>query len=127
LKTHLWCRRLAVSSAILAALTLMLYASVFRNLVVQWWTDPDYSHGFLVPLFAGFILWRERDRFAKVEIRPSNFGFAVMLGALGLFFGSLGAELFTSRFSLLILLMGMTLFLTGWSMLRAVSFPLGYL
>ena len=116
-----WC-------VILAGLILLLYASVIKDLVVQWWTDADYGHGFFVPLFSGYILWRERDRWAKTEIKPSNFGFAVMLGAIGLLLlGSLGAELFTSRFSLLILLAGMILFLAGWKMLRAVSFPLGYL
>ena len=41
--------------------------------------------------------------------------------------GSLGAELFISRFSLLVLLSGMTLFLVGWNALRLVSFPLGFL
>jgi exosortase len=52
----------------------------------------------------------------------------VMIGAIGLLIlGALGAELFTSRFSLLVLLAGMILFLAGWKMLRAVFFPLGYL
>ena len=52
----------------------------------------------------------------------------VIVGAIALLLlGSLGAELFTSRFSLLVLLAGMILFLAGWKMLRAVSFPLGYL
>jgi exosortase len=62
------------------------------------------------------------------EIKPSNFGFLVMLGAVGLLFiGSLGAELFTSRFSLLVLIAGIILFLAGWKMLRAVAFPLAFL
>ena len=51
-----------------------------------------------------------------------------MVGAVGLLIvGSLGAELFTSRFSLVMLLAGMILFLSGWNALRAVSFPLGFL
>src|SRR5208282_1419689 len=80
------------------------------------------------PVFSGYILWRERARWTKTEIKPSNFGFLAMLVAIGLLLvGSLGAELFTSRFSLLVLLAGMILFLAGWKMLRAVSFPLGYL
>jgi exosortase len=63
-----------------------------------------------------------------MEINPSNFGLLVMLGAIGLLLiGSLGAELFTSRFSLLVLLVGMILFLAGWRFLRAVSFPLCFL
>jgi exosortase len=51
-----------------------------------------------------------------------------MLGAVALLFiGSLGAELFTSRFSLLVLIAGIILFLAGWKMLRAVVFPLAFL
>jgi exosortase len=106
----------------------MLYASVLRHLVVQWWADPDYGHGFFVPLFSGYILWHERQRWTKTEIKPSNFGFVVLIGAVGLLLlGSLGAELFMSRFSLLVLFAGMILFLAGWKMLRAVFSPLGYL
>jgi exosortase len=115
-------------AAFLTGLFVLLYFPILKLLVYQWWTDPDYGHGFFVPLFSGYVLWRERERWTKTAIKPSNFGFVVMLGAVGLLLlGSLGAELFTSRFSLLILLVGMILFLAGWKMLRAVSFPLSYL
>ena len=51
-----------------------------------------------------------------------------MIGAIGLLFiGWLAAELFVSRFSMIVLLGGITLFLCGQDTLRAVSFPLGYL
>jgi exosortase len=117
-----------VWSAVLLSLVVFLYAPVMKQLVLQWWTDPDYGHGFVVPLFSGFILWRERQRWMKSEVKPTNWGLLVMLGAIGLLLvGSLGAELFTSRFSLLVLLAGMILFLAGWKMLRVVSFPLGFL
>jgi len=117
-----------VWSVILAGLVVLVYASVIKNLVVQWWTDVNYGHGFFVPLLSGYILWHERERWTKSEVKPSNFGFVVMLGAVGLLLlGSLGAELFTGRFSMLVLLAGMILFLAGWKTLRAVSFPLSYL
>ena len=113
---------------ILLSLLVLLYGSVLRLLVSQWWTDPNYGHGFFVPLFSGYLLWHERERWMKSEGKPSNFGFLVMLGAVALLFiGSLGAELFTSRFSLLVLIAGIILFLAGWKMLRAVSFPLAFL
>jgi exosortase len=127
-ETRLWSRRLRVWSVILIGLILLLYAAVIKSLVVQWWTDADYGHGFCVPLFSGYILWHTRERWTKVEVKPSNFGFMVIAGAIALLLlGSLGAELFASRFSLLVLLAGMILFLAGWKMLRAVSFSLGYL
>jgi exosortase len=115
-------------SAIFSGLILLLYAPVLKHLVEQWWTDPDYGHGFFIPLFSGFVLWRERNRWIKSQVKPSNFGLLVMLGAVALLLvGSLGAELFLSRTSMLVLFAGMILFLAGWGMLRSVSFPLGYL
>jgi exosortase len=122
--SHHW----LVWTAILSGALILLYASILRHLVAQWWSDPDYGHGFFVPLFSGFVVWRLRERWMKSEIKPSNFGLLVMLGAIGLLFvGSLGAELFTSRFSLLVLIAGIILFLAGWKFLHAVSFPLAFL
>jgi exosortase len=128
LGTRFWNRRFAVWCVILAGLVLTLYASVIKDLVEQWWTDADYGHGFFVPLFSMYVLWHRRERLLTAELNPSNFGFLVMLGAVGMFLiGSLGAELFTTRFSLLVLLAGMILFLAGWKMLRTVCFPLSFL
>jgi len=97
-------------------------------MVQQWSSDPDYSHGFLIPLFSGLVLWRERQRWPRSEMQFSSLGLPVMAGAVVLFFlGSLGAELFITRFSMLVLLVGMILFLAGWKVLRAIAFPVGYL
>jgi len=114
--------------AVLSSLTILLYWHVLKALVLDWWGDPDYGHGFLVPLFSGYVLWREREKWARADSKPSNFGLLVMVGAVVLLIGgSLGAELFTSRSSLLVLIAGMILFLAGWKVLRAVSFPLAFL
>ncbi len=113
---------------ILGGLVLALYAPTVQRLVSQWWHDPNYGHGFIVPLFAGYVLWRERTCWQKVPLEPSNFGLLVMLAAIALLVaGTLGAELFVSRFSLIVLLGGMVLFLAGRKKLRALAFPLGYL
>lgn len=117
-----------VWSTVLVSLVALLYGSVLKVLVLQLWFDPDYGHGFFVPLFSGYILWRQHDRWMRSEIKPTNLGLLVMIGAVGLLFaGSLAAELFTSRLSLVVLLAGMILFLAGWELLRAVSFPLSFL
>jgi exosortase len=127
-ETHWKSRGWFVWPPILLSLVLLLYGSVLKGLVLQWWNDPDYGHGFFVPLFSGYILWHQRERWLTTRSKPSNFGFVVMLGAVGLLIvGSLGAELFTSRLSMLLLFAGMILFLSGWDLLRAVSFPLGFL
>jgi exosortase len=113
---------------VIAGLVAALYGPVLTHLVSDWWQNPDYSHGFVVPLFVGYVLYQWRHRLRQVPFEPSNLGLPVMVGAIGLLLaGSLGAELFVARFSLLFLLGGMLLFFAGWKMLRAVAFPLAFL
>jgi exosortase len=113
---------------LLGALVVILYFPVLKRLALNWWQNPDYSHGFVVPLFAAYVLWRTRSRWQKLKLEPSNSGLLVMIGALALLIAaSLAAELFTSRASLLILVGGMVVYLAGWKMLRAMAFPLTYL
>src|SRR3984893_13386409 len=121
-------RELILWPGVLLGLTGILYAPVLKSLVQNWWNNPDYGHGFLVPLFDGYVVWKERETWANTESKPSNFGLLVMVASVVLLIaGSLGAELFTSRFSLLLLLAGMILFLGGWRVLRSLSFPLAFL
>jgi len=112
----------------LFALVVIMYASVLGALARQWWDDPNYGHGFFVPVFAGYVLWRERHRWSALPSRANNLGFAIMLFAIGLrVLGMLGAELFIARLSLVILICGIVLFLAGGQALRSISFPIGYL
>jgi exosortase len=114
---------------VIAVLVAGLYGPVLIRMIVQWWQDPDYSHGLIVPLFVGYVVYQRRYQLRQVQLdEPSNLGLPLMVGAIGLLIaGSLGAELFVARFSLLFLLAGMLLFLAGWKMLRAVAFPLAFL
>jgi exosortase len=116
------------SLLLLSALVLILYGRVIGSMALQWWSDPNYGHGFLVPVFAAYILWRERSRRRKVPIQSSNWGLLIMLFAIGLLIlGTLGAEHFTARISMLLLISGIIVFLVGWHALRSVAFPIGYL
>jgi exosortase len=113
---------------LLSTLVLIMYASVLASLARQWWNDPNYSYGFFVPLFAAYVLWSSRHRWLALPLRPKNFGLATMILAIALrVLGMLGAELFTVRLSLLILICGIVLFLAGSSVLRVMAFPISYL
>src|SRR5437764_1163655 len=79
----------------IAGCVLVLFAPVLLRLVGQWWSDPDYSHGFFVPFFSAYLIWRRRESLAKLNVKPTWWGMLLVLGSIGLFFlGSLGAELF---------------------------------
>jgi exosortase len=113
---------------ILAVLTLWLYWSTLVHLVGQWWQDPNFSHGFFVPLFSAFVVWQERGRFARLPLRPSWLGLLVLaLGMCVLIVGQMGAELFLSRTSLLFALAGLVILFFGWNYFRATLFPWAFL
>jgi exosortase len=113
---------------LLVAALVALYAPVLRILVDQWYRDPDYSHGFLVPLLSAYLIWARRDQLRQVPLRPSLWGMAIVLFALGLLvLGSLGAELFLARFSLLCTICGLIVYFCGGVMLRTMAFPMAFL
>jgi exosortase len=108
-----------------AAAMLLLYAPVLVKLASDWWHDPNYSQGFLIPPLAAYIVWDNRGALAETPVKPSNWGFVLALGAAGvLFLGSLGAELFLTRISLVMMLAALVVFLFGWRWLRRLVFPL---
>ena len=113
---------------LLSALVVIMYAPVLTSLARQWWNDPNYGHGAFVPMFSAYVLWSGRERLRALPFRPNNSGFAIMLFAIGLLLlGTLGAELFMARLSLVILISGIVVFLAGSQALRSIAFPIGYL
>ncbi len=114
--------------AVILALTGWLYASILGRLVAQWWQDPNFSHGFFVPAFALFVLWQDRSRLVSLPRAPSSWGLLILAMALCvLVVGVLGAELFVSRVSLLLLIAGLVVSFLGWNYFRAVLFPWAFL
>ncbi|PYR95672.1 MAG: exosortase [Acidobacteria bacterium] len=106
----------------------LLYAGVLLKLVQQWAADPTYSHGFVVAPIALFLVWQQRDRLRRTTSRPSGFGLVVIVVSLAIYvLGSLGAELFLTRISLLGVVAGTVLYVFGSQYLRVLAFPLAFL
>lgn len=121
-------RRLALAALVFAALLALLYGHVLAQLVRQWWTDDNYSHGFLVPLFSGYLLWQRRALLAAAPIRGHWIGWPVLAGGLAcLVLGDLAAENFLQRTSLIAVLAALVLLHLGVDAFRLVAFPLAYL
>ncbi|HKS73512.1 MAG TPA: exosortase [Terriglobales bacterium] len=113
---------------ILALLVGWLYFPILSRLVEQWWRDPNFSHGFFVPAFSLYVLWQDHERLLALPRRPSFWGLPIMaLALIVLMVGTLGAELFLSRVSFLLVIAGLTVFFLGWRFFRAVLFPWAFL
>jgi exosortase len=119
----LW-QGLAISFAIAFA-----YATVLVKLFHDWWNDENYSHGLLIPFIIGYIIWSQRDKLARAVDRPSILlgGAAILFALFALWAGVAGAELYTQRLSLLLILAGITVYFWGLSLLRLLLVPLGLL
>ena len=117
---NLW-RTLALVFALV-----FLYASVLAKLSHDWWTDENYSHGLLIPIVIGYILWAEREKLRQVHRRPSMLwgGTAILLALFALWAGVAGAELFMQRTSLVLMLAGVVVYFWGGLLLRYVWVPL---
>ncbi|MDT4952011.1 MAG: hypothetical protein QOJ02_149 [Acidobacteriota bacterium] len=111
--------------AICAALA-FVYTSVLAKLGYDWWTDENYSHGLLIPIVIGYILWTERERLARVRTSPSLLWGAsfVVFALLSLWVGTAGAELYVQRMSLVLMLAGVVIYFWGFRLLRLLAVPL---
>ena len=117
--------QLAWGAALICLLTAAIYAPVVVKLVSDWWQFPDFSHGFLVPVFAAYLLWEKRETLCSTAMAPAWSGVAVVaFGLLVLLLGVYGSELFLSRISLIILMAGLALTFGGWQLLKQLRFVL---
>ncbi len=108
---------------LLGIIILAVYLPVMRDLVLRWYDDPNYSHGFLVPLIAAFLIWRNRAELKALPTRPSTAGLVIALMGIGLFvLANAGAEYFFVSLSLVIVLFGLTLYLFGIELIRRTWF-----
>jgi exosortase len=113
---------------IFLALLWGLYGVVLRELVSDWWNDANYSHGFLVPVFSGFLVWQQREALRAITPRGDWLGLPILLAGIGgLVLGDVAAEYFLTRSSLIIVIAGLTLFHLGAEVFRALTFPLVFL
>jgi exosortase len=106
-------------------LLVAVYYPILSHLVVQWGTDDDWTHGFFVPVVAGFIVWQRREKLLSLEWKPAWWGIGLLVWAgFQACLGMLGAELFLQRTAFLLSLVGMLLVLGGTGLIRELAFPL---
>ena len=106
-------------------LLILCYAPVLARLVRQWNDDEDMGHGFFVPVIAAYIAWQDRDKLLGRPLQTNYLGLViVILAAIQLYIGTLGAEIFLARTAFVEAVVGSVLFLGGTYALRAMLFPL---
>lgn len=118
-----------ICGGILLLVTLAaVYWPVVLPMVKQWGSDPNYSHGYLVPFIAAYMAWMYKDDLLASSPQPSLAGLLLFaFGLVMLLIGFLGTEYFTMRSSLVVVFAGSVLCLFGWEIFKILLAPLCYL
>ena len=121
-------RRWIWGAAAFVLLLVAVYHETFATLWRTWGDNPNYSHGFLIPPVAIFLLLRVRKEFSESCGRGSVVGLVVIVAALAGHLLSIRAGVFmTQGYSIVLLLLGCVLFLFGIGAFKVAWYPIGYL
>ncbi len=104
--------------AVVGAAVLWSFWPVLVAYAERWWRDPKYSHGYIVPLFALYLLWDRRQQ-KPAQSHSSRWGLGILLGGFGVHL--LGTYLFfnwLNGLGILLALAGLVVYLGGWPLLR---------
>jgi exosortase len=96
-----------------------VYWPTLEQMVRRWSSDPQATHGYVVPLFAALVLWFRRDSYPAAAARASWWGVPLLvLAAVLRLAGTHFAFIWLEAGSLLPALAGMLVLAAGPSVLR---------
>ncbi|MBN2559656.1 MAG: exosortase/archaeosortase family protein [Phycisphaerae bacterium] len=112
---------------VLAGLLTWLYWAHFYRLF-NYWQEPDWSHGFLIPFFSLYIVNTKRKELLTGDHRGSIWGLAVMILSLVIYVVSISVRFgYPQSLSIISMIAGLVLLLRGWRTLFLTLFPIGFL
>ncbi len=118
----------SVPPSLLLALLGVAFAPALVALAGVWESVDYYSHGYLIPIVAGWAAWRDRDALAGLPIAPDRRGLAWILAALAVYgVGLLAGLVEVQGAALVAAVAAAVLLLRGAQWLRALAFPIGFL
>src|SRR2546430_14717510 len=98
---------------------LWAYWPTLAAMIQRWSNAPRYSHGYLVPVFAGIVLWFRRDSYPRGALHLSWWGVPLLgVGALVRLFAAYIYFDWLDAVSLLPTVAGGGLLFGGWPVLR---------
>ena len=128
-KTDSWTWRRALAVLALALLALLwIWRDAALGMVGIWWRSDTFAHGLLVLPIVGWLIWRDRDRLARLSPRP--WAWPLLLMVLAALLGGLGqlAQVdAATQLAVVLMVQTLVLLLLGPLVGRALAFPLLFL
>ncbi len=94
----------------------------------NYWLRPDWSHGFLIPLFSLYLVHNKRDELLSGEHRGSVWGAVLVVLSVLAYVASIILKVgYSQPLTMVTLIAGLVLLLRGWRTLWITLFPIGFL
>lgn len=117
-----------VRFALLAAALLWVYWQQCQRMVYYWYNNPDWSHGFLIPLFCLYFLHSRRAEIAATPVRPSWVGLLGLAAAMYAYLYFIRAKIgYPQSLSIVMAIASLVLLCCGWRMLWRTAFVIAFL
>ncbi|UCC95897.1 MAG: exosortase/archaeosortase family protein [Candidatus Omnitrophota bacterium] len=101
------------------------YAPLFERFTAH---SSYYSHGLLVPFISLYLVWRKRAKLTSLNPQPSSLGLYMLFAGICMhLFSTVLMINFGSYISIMMVIVGLTLYLGGKHFLRELLFPIGFL
>jgi exosortase len=112
---------------VLAALVTWLYEEQLYRMFVLW-QKPDWSHGFLMPLFCLWMLHTRKKELLLGDHPGSLWGLVLSASAIVIYVAAIFMQIgYPQALSVIVLILGLVLLLRGWRTLRYSLFPISFM
>lgn len=117
-----------IKLAIVLLMWALIYWPIYPELVSDWLSHSDNSHGFIVPIIAGYFIWQRKEQLQAATISSSSWGGIVLFICLtGYVLSYAGGTAFLSRVALVLSLFGLIWYVLGSEIIRFLAFPILFL
>jgi exosortase len=120
-------RRSMFVNALIMIAALVLFLPTWLWLIEAWLSDPYYSHGPLVLIIVGYLVWVQRRALSQ-PATPNNLGIAFVGIALAIhLWATVWRAYYLSALMIPLVLFGLLVTLYGWRIASKFLFPVAFL
>lgn len=113
---------------VLTALLAMMNHRYVSDMIDTWLDDPNWTHGFIIPLFSLYLLYMRRDELLSAVRKPNMLGLPmVIVGCLLQVAAYKVQNPWGCFLTMLFLAVGVVLYLGGWKFIKATWLPIMFL
>ncbi len=113
--------------ALVVGLVIWLYWEQLVRFVL-YWQQPDWSHGFLIPLFCIYLVHNRRRELLEGAHHGSVVGLMAVVGSIAVYFASIYLAIgYFQALSILGVIGGLVLAIRGWKSFYVTAFPIAFI